>query len=309
MNVTLPGCFRKRIEILLTAALFWGGLCFCAEAQVIFVHDIQSRELFMGEQEEEQWTAYTSEEMLIDRKTRYTGSWMKRIFGKVKEHQRTTLVRLEPGEIREADYERNRVIVYPLNRIADPDWVDQKIGMDEQAQAIVEERYRVLEPQLDIMPLEAAETVAGYPCRLVESTLRQETVDVKKNASSVTLIHQKLWLTDHVHGYDVHVRFHDRLAAALGLDAERLGNLAFLLRYWKGSLDPVREKLAETRGFPVKSEVTVEAHYITETDSLQPRTIIRQIKAETKQLREIRQGDDVLDFFKSFPDFAEIVVR
>ena len=298
-------CFSLLMQTALVGALWAVPL----EARVTFVHDIHSRELFLGEQHEEEWTSYTSGEMYTDRNKRYSGKWMRKLFGKEKEHRQTTHVCLEQGEIRQVDYERNRIVLYPLERIADVEWVEQKLGRDEQTQAMIQERYQVLEPQLQVLPLGERETLGGHWCRLVESTLRQETVDHRKDARSVTLIRQKLWLADNIPGHETRLQFHERLASALGFESERLGNLSFLLRHWKGPLDPIRHMLAHVQGFPVKSEITVEARYTTGAGSQNPRTITRVIKEETRVLREIHEGEFQGGSFELPSHFRVVVAR
>ncbi len=91
--------------------------------------------------------------------------------------------------------------------------------------------------------------------------MRLETIDVKKNSSSVTLVKQKLWVSEAVPGYAQYRAFHEKLAKRLGFDAVRLGGLSGMLRYWDGSLDPVRKSIKDVKGYPVKSTLSVEGRY------------------------------------------------
>ncbi|OQX25489.1 MAG: hypothetical protein BWK80_15380 [Desulfobacteraceae bacterium IS3] len=48
------------------------------------------KEYLIGEKEAELSAAYSAGRMFVDKKTKYTGSWMKRLFGKVEEKRETS---------------------------------------------------------------------------------------------------------------------------------------------------------------------------------------------------------------------------
>lgn len=302
--------FLRRIlfKTFLTVMFLIGIVAPC-QSEVVFVHDVKNHEFIMGDQEVEIIIGYGPESMLIDMETRYTGSWMKRLFGKVEKDRETTLVLLEKDEIREVDWSRDKIIVFPLTNLADIKWVSHKMAIPKEAQEIIEKRYKVLDPQFSLNTFPEYQEVNGYRCRVVEVLLRLETLDLRKNASSVTLVKQRLWLADDAPGYKEQLNFHRRLAERLGLDAERLGNLNFILRYWKGSLEPIKELLAQAKGFRVKSILTVDAQYITQKDSLTPKLITKRLKDETIQLRDIRQERTDQSLFQLPDHFSIVTVR
>jgi hypothetical protein len=163
---------------------------------------------------------------------------------------------------------------------------EQKEGNKELAE-FLKERYQVAEPQLSIRMLPEKEKAGGYMCLRAEASLRLETKDLKKNAASITIVRQKLWISDEVPGFSEYTDFHKKLAQKTGLDAERLGCLSFLLQYWQGSLEPVRARLNAVAGYPVKSILTVEGQYIKDIGTDSSKTHSFQIKEETMLLREV----------------------
>ena len=243
--------FLRSLISLMAATLF-----LCATpclADILFVHDYKSTEYLMGSQDAELLAGYTGQAMFMDKKARYTGRMMEVFLGKDKEVRETTHFLLDKDQIREIDYYKGKVIVYPLAKLSDTSWIKGKEKLDKDTADMIRERYRTVPPRLSLIIHPQTETIGGYVCRRVEAELRLETIDVKKNSSSVTLVKQKLWVSTKVPGYGEYIAFHRKLAKRLGLDALRLGNLSELLGYWDGSLDPIRNSLKGVNGYPVKS--------------------------------------------------------
>lgn len=258
-------------------------VCF---ADVLFVHDYQSDEYLLGKQESELRVGYTPRAMLVDKQTRYTGSWMKRFFGEIKEQRDTTHFLLEKRQIREIDWYKSKILILPFEKLQHAQMLQANNAMAEGAAEILNARYEVAEPVFTITVAPETKTVGGYPCRYIEADLRLETRDLKKSAVSITLIRQHLWVSEAVPGADQYNDFHRRLAETLGLEAERLGQLNFLLRYWQGPLDPIRESLIQIKGYPVQNEFSVEAQYVKNTNSPTPAVISKMIKKERMTLSE-----------------------
>lgn len=268
-------------------ALVWAMPVTVCLGDVLFVHDYRSDEYLMGKQESELWVGYTPQAMLVDKQTRYTGSWMKRFFGGVKEHRETTHFLLEKRRIREIDWYKNKILTLPFENIHNVRMLQSDNAMAQGAAEIVNSRYKVADPVLTITVEPEMKMVGGYACRYIEADLRLETLDLKKNAASITLIHQHLWVSDAVPGADQYDDFHRRLAETLGLEAERLGQLNFLLRYWQGPLDPIRESLVQIKGYPVQNDFSLEAQYIK--DPRNPTAVIsKMIKKERMKLSEAK---------------------
>lgn len=306
MKKLFPGSV---IYIIAVAALFlFAAPC---RADVLFIHDYEVREYLLGKQEAELLVGYTGQAMFIDKKVKYTGKMMKRLYGKVKEGRDTTHFLLDKDQIHEIDYHKGKIYVYPFERLADISWIKGKEKLDEAIAEMIKERYRVLEPRLSINILPEKEKINGYLCRLVKAKLRLETLDVKKKSSSVTLVNQKLWLSDTVPGYDQYVAFHKKLAKRLGLDAERLGSLSYLLRYWDGPLDPIRESLKGVKGYPVKIITTIEGRYTAGIDTDSSKTSSMKVKEETVRLREVilNKLDETLFVVKNPSEFGVVVVE
>jgi hypothetical protein len=277
--------YASHISFLICfAAIFQAVPCL---GDVLFIHDYKMKEYVIGEKEAELAAGYSPGGMFIDQKTKYTGSWMKRLFGGVEEKRETTHFLPDRNEIREIDWHREEIIVYPLQDIANVMRSQEQKKGNKELEEFLKERYQVAEPQLSIRTLPEKEKVGAYLCRQVEASLRLETKDLKKNAASITLVQQKLWVSDEVPGFAEYNDFHKKLAQKTGLDAERLGCLSFLLRYWQGSLDPVRERLNQVKGYPVKRILTVEGQYIKDVGTDSSKTHSFQIKEEFMQLREV----------------------
>lgn len=283
-----PGLCPMKIFVfcLTVATLFFLPAVTC-QADVLYIHDYRITEYVVGTKDAELAVGYADQGMFIDKISKYTGSWMKRIFGEEKEHRETTQFLLDKNQIIEIDWYKGGIIVLPFENLKDITWIKEQQKNFELADEILRERYKVLKPELSINILPKKEKFSEYLCMGVEANLRLETRDLKKKAASVTLVRQKLWLSDAVPGFNQHNDFHNKLAEKLGLDAERLGNLSFLLRYWNGSLDPVREHLKNVRGYPVRSLLTVEARYTTGTDTDSPKTVSKQIKEELIRLKKV----------------------
>lgn len=278
--------FSRSLIALTVFMLFFLFTASCP-ADVLFVHDYRSNDYLLGTQDAVLHTGYTPQAMVIDKKIRYTGEMMKTIFGKVEEGRETAHFLLDKDQIREIDYYKGKIIVFPLKRLSDISWIKRHAKHDELAAEVIKERYRVLEPRLTITVLPGKETIRGYVCRRVEADLRLETLDVKKKSSSVTLVKQKLWVSTNVPGYHEYTAFHQKLAKRLGLDAARLGNLGGVLMLWEGSLDPIRKSLKEIKGYPVKSITTVDGYYTAGTDTSSPKTSSMKLKEELVELKNV----------------------
>lgn len=278
----------KRCCCLLVAAIvifFWAsGIC---RADALFVNDYQVDEYLLGKKEALLSVGYTRESMFVEKKTRFTGSWMKRFFGEVKEERVSTFFLMAKNQIREIDWQNNKIFVFPFDHLTNIQWIKQKRDAYQGVSEIIKDRYKVKEPQLSIQVRKDSETIQGFVCQVIDAHLRLETIDRKKNAASVTLVDQTLWVSEAVPGFDDYQHFHERLARRLGLEAERLGCFNFILRYWDGPLGPIREKLDQARGYPVQTRLTVQAQYTTGVDTDTPKTITKQLKSEAVILKEV----------------------
>ncbi len=308
---TLRPCLRVlplRIPAVWTLAvlvLLWAS---SVAADVLYVYDIQSTELLMDEKQTELKIGYGPRLMVMDANVRYTGGWMRRLFGEVKQERHTTLVVLDQDQVREVSWENWTVTVLPLDRLRDAAWVREKTSPEPQAEEHLAGRYQALEPRLSVEEHPDPEQVEGYACRRVEAKLRLETRDTRRNATSVTHVKQVLWLTEDITGFADRREAHRELASKLGLDAGRIGSLSFILRYWPGSLEPVRELVDRGRGVFVKSVLTVDAEYTSGVDSASPKTVTRRLKEETIQLRAIEPGPLDRSVFHAPPQFRTVVL-
>ena len=186
------------------------------------------------------------------------------------------------------DWQNGRVYVFPFEHLGNIQWIRQKKSEYSEVAEIIKARYQVKAPEVTIRLRPEKERVEGFDCQVAEALLRLETFDRKKNATSVTLVDQILWVSEAVPGYAAYQQFHERLARRLGLEAERLGCFNFMLRYWEGPLDPVREQLHAVRGYPVQSRLTVRAQYTTGADTDAAKTVTRQLKTESVTLRAVQ---------------------
>ncbi|MDM8524646.1 hypothetical protein QUF80_14855 [Desulfococcaceae bacterium HSG8] len=278
------------------------------QGDALFIHDYKINEYLIGEKDADLAASYTGQTMLIDKNTRYTGSWMKRIFGRVEENRETTHFLLDKDQIRQINWYKQTVFVFPFEKLTDITWIKQQNKADKETKEFLKGRYSVSTPKLTINQLPGKVKVNKYRCRHVEADLRLETRDLKKNAVSITLLKQDLWLSDDVPGLDEYNDFHKNLAKKTGLDAERLGSLSFLLRYWEGSLDPIRESLSAVKGYPVKSLLTVKGKYIKDVGTDSSKTHSFQIKEESVELREVHLNNPDGDRFKVPADFKVTTV-
>ena len=300
--------FRTSVFIITAVAVFFMFASPC-RADVLFIHDHKTTEYLMGKQDAELLIGYTGQAMFIDKKIRYTGKMMTTLFGKVTEERETAHFLLDKDQIREMDYGRGKIIVFPFERLSDVNWVKQKQQISEADAKIIRERYRVSEPVLSVKILPQKENMNGYLCQVVEADLRLETVDVKKNSSSVTLVKQKLWVSDAVPGYAQYRAFHEKLAKRLGFDAVRLGGLNGMLRYWDGSLDPIRKSIKDVKGYPVKSIISVEGHYTAGVGTTSAKTSSVNLKEESSELREALTDKPVKARFPEPSGFGLTVVE
>jgi hypothetical protein len=306
MKNTFPGSV---IALVAASVLF---LCAApCSADVLFVHDVRSTDYYGGSQDAELLTGYTPQAMFIDKKARYTGKMMTTFWGKEKEVRETTHFLLDRDQIRELDYYKGKIVVFPFKKLSDISWINRNITkkIDEDVTERIKERYRPLPPKLSVIIHPEKEKIRGYVCRRVEADLRLETVDMQKNATSVTLVKQKLWVSTQVPGYDQYNAFHKKLAKRLGLDALRLGNLSILLGYWNGSLDPIRNSLKEVKGYPVKSITTVEGRYTAGVDTVSQKISSLQLKEESVELKEVLTNKLDKTRFMAPSDFSETVVE
>jgi hypothetical protein len=120
--------------------------------------------------------------MFIDKKIWYTGKMMTTLYGKVHEGRENMYFLLDKDQIREMDYHKGKVIVFPFDRLTDVNWLKQKHQISEAEAEIIRDRYRVSEPLLSVKILPRKEEVNGYPCQVVEAELRLATVDIKRNS-------------------------------------------------------------------------------------------------------------------------------
>jgi hypothetical protein len=230
---------------------------------VLHLFDYSIDEFVVGEKQAELAVCYANGNKYSDKRTTYTGSFLKKWFGGEKMTRETANVLLDQDLIREIDYLKNRVVDYPLARIVDPDWYDRHSPLEipSAAQAMIDARYEVKSPQFLLTISPESMVVDNRPCTHVIATLRLETLDKIKNASSVTLIRQAMWLTDQVKGIDEFRAFNRAMEARLGIDAARVGIFGNILSYWQGGLDSIGESLNSVSGYPVKKEVSVTAVY------------------------------------------------
>lgn len=280
-------------------------------ADVLFVHDVRSTDYYGGSQDAEMLAGYTPQAMFIDKRARYTGKMMTTFWGKEKEVRETIHFLLDKDQIRELDYYKNKAVVYSFAKLSDINWINSNVTkkIDDDVAGRIRDRYRPLPPKLTITIHPKKETIRGYVCRRVEADLRLETLDMKNNASSVTLVKQKLWVSTTVPGYDEYNAFHKKLAKRLGLDALRLGNLSILLAYWNGSLDPIRNSLKDVKGYPVKSITVVEGRFTAGVDTDSPKTSTMQLKEESLELTKVSTEKLDKTRFTVPPDFGVTVVE
>jgi hypothetical protein len=278
-------------------------------ADVLYIHTYKATEYLLGKQEADLLIGYTDQAMYIDKNIRYVGTMMTTLFGKVKEGRETAHFLLDKDQIREMDYHGGKILVFTFDRLTDVNWLKQKQKISEADAEIIRERYRVSEPLLSVKILPRKEEMNGYTCQVVEAELRLETVDIKRNSSSVTLVKQKLWVSEAVPGYPQYRAFHQKLAKRLGFEAVRLGGLSGVLRYWDGSLDPIRKSIKDVKGYPVKSVIHVEGIYTAGVGTASAKTNSANLKDESVELREALTDKPVKSRFPEPSNFGMTVVK
>jgi hypothetical protein len=284
-------------------------LAFPCRADVLFIHDYNATEYLMGNQEADLLVGYTNEAMFVDKNTRFKGKLMTTLFGKVHEGRETAHFLLDKDQIREMDYHKGKILVFSFEKLSDVNWIKQKQKISEAEEKIIRDRYRVSEPLLSVKIFPGREEVSGYPCQVVEANLRLETVDIIRNSSSVTLVKQKLWVSDAVPGYGQYHAFHEKLAKRLGFDAARLGGLSGVLRYWDGSLDPIRKAIKDVKGYPVRSLLHVEGIYTAGVGTDAAKSTSAILKEESVVLREALTDKPVRPRFPEPSNFGTTVVQ
>lgn len=273
--------------LALAASLFAAGPC---PGEALFIQDYELDEFVIGEQRMEIAIGYAGSSMFIDRRNRFTGPWLKRFFGEEREERNTTHFLLDEAQVREIDWRLGKVVVFPFDDLRNADWVGRRPEERKMVEEFLAERYEVAPPEFGLRVSPDTENLNGYPCTRILADLRLETLDKKKNARSITLVRQTLWVSEAVPGFSTYEAFHRRLAERMGLDAHRLGTLNLILRYWEGPLDPIRDRLVQGRGYPVKHILTVTARYVADAGSEKERRVEREIRRETMELREAHKG-------------------
>jgi len=297
------------ICIISLAAVFSLFFCAPALADVLFVYEYDLDEYLMGEQKTLVFSAYKDQQLYIDKKIRYTGSWTKRFFGKEKQERKTVHILLDRDMVRELDWYRSRITNYPLEKLSDVDALKESAKLYQEADDFLAKRYSVKKPIFSLSIISDDDTAQGYTCTHVKSELTLETEDIKKDAKSLTIVIQDLWVSTQVPGFSQYQNFHETLARRMGLQAQRLGPLNYILQYWQGSLSAIKDKLDRVKGVPVKSILSVKGSYIENLSADKPEQSDLEIKKETMVLKEIRQGKFDLDLFMPDTPFGEKTVR
>jgi len=300
----------QKSSMVLLAAVFLISAAPC-RADVLFIHDVRSTDYYGGSQNAELLAGYAPQAMFIDKKARYTGEFLKTFFGKEKEVRETTHFLLDKDQIRELDYHKNKAVIYSFDKLSDINWINRSItkNMDKDVEKTIIERYRPLPPKLTVRMHPGTEKIRGHECRRMDADLRLETLDLKNNATSVTLVKHKLWVSTKVPGYAEYDAFHKKLAKRLGIDALRVGNLSILLAYWDGSLDPVRDTLKNIKGYPVKTVTSVEGRFTAGLNTASSKTTSLQMKEESIELVKVSTARLAPDSFAVPSDFGVTVVE
>lgn len=280
-----------------------------AQCDVLYVHDYSLEEYMLGGQDARMLVGYAKDRMFIDKKTRFTGSLMTRLFGEVKEDRQTSKFLIGSDKIVEIDWNKGSVLVYPFEKMSDIEWITRKDVVNKHMAESIDSRYKVSKPVLSVKIDPVLEMVEGYLCSHVKALLRLETTDLKKDAKSVTLVVQDLWVSTAVPGFDEYNSFHEKLSTRMGLDALRLGNMSYLLQYWDEPLDEIRKSLENVKGYPVKGTLTVEAKYIIKPESSDPAISSMQVKKEAMILQRVEVTPLDEAFFTEPPGFGSIEVK
>lgn len=282
-----------------------------SRANVLFIHDYAINEFMIGTKKAELAILYTDDKKLIDKKTTYTGSFLKKWFGSNQTIRETTHILLNEDVIREIDYVKHNVLDFPLERITSPEWYDKysKEDIPSITREMVDSKYQVLAPVFTIKTTPGNETINNYSCKHVTADVRLETIDKKKNAASITHIKLDLWLTNEIQGFSEYQSFNEKLGKRLGLDAVRLGPLANLLDNWQGSLEPIKHDLDDIQGYPVKSDLSVTAVYKTKTDTSSPEITKKEIKTVSDILQKVIPGQGDFKRFSIPADYKIVTIK
>ncbi|MCP4114135.1 MAG: hypothetical protein GY737_01815 [Desulfobacteraceae bacterium] len=274
-------------------------------AAVLHLFDYTIDEFVVGEKRAELAVCYAGGNKYSDKRTTYTGSFLKKWFGGEKTTRETANVLLDQDLIREIDYLKHRVIDYPLDKIVDPDWYDRHSPgeIPSTARTMIDARYEVKAPQFSLTVSPESVMVDNRSCVHAIAELRLETLDKIKNASSVTLIRQAMWLTDQVRGINEFRAFNRAMEKRLGIDAARVGIFGNILSYWQGGLDSIEGLLNSVSGYPVKKEVRVTAVYTSGVgtgDAKRTEAVISKISVNLREVAEAPPGMERFDPPKGF---------
>ncbi|ROQ89554.1 hypothetical protein [Desulfosoma caldarium] len=256
-----------------------------AQGDVTFVHEVEAEDLLTGKKSLTLTRSYRADGIYMDQKRHYTGSWLQLLFGGVREDRRTVIISLASGDIREVDWGRDKCRIFPLERLKDSAWIHSLEKAREDHVPLRADRYEVRAPELTVKVEPDLETVGGYRCRRVSARLRQDTYDRLREAHSVTEVEQDLWVSSEVPGLAERVSVQAQLAARLGIEAERLGPLSFVLSYWQGPMESIAADVAKVQGYPVKSMVRVTAHYVPKEGEFKKAS--RVVNEETSVLKKV----------------------
>jgi hypothetical protein len=266
------------------------GICLLASvacADVCFTHTYTVDEFLLGTKQAELIISYADASMAVDKHTRFTGTWMKRFFGEEKQERFSTQFLLDEGRINEIDWQNRRLYLYDLGKLDQLQWFRQDPAYDQSLADHLKNRYTVKPPKLNLAIDPEEHLINGYPCRRLIAQLELETHDHLKDTISKTLVQQESWLSVEVRGYAEYLHFRHLLSDRLGIESERLGPLTYLLRYWNGSLEPIRGRLKDVTGYPVKTETVVTAHYTTDPGTDAATTIQKVLKKESALLSRV----------------------
>ena len=298
----------KKIFHLLLISLFLNTTAF---AKVLFIHNYNINEFVIGTKTTEVAICYSDGNKYMDERTKLTDSFMKRWFGKEKEMRKTTHILLDKDIIREIDYEQNRIVDFPLKNITDPNWYNKYTPKDipNDVVKMLDKKYAVLPPLFEIKISPTKIKIDNYLCEHITINLRLETIDKSKNASSITLIKQEMWLTDEVAGFDEYQKFNEKIGKRLGIDPVRFGVLENLINYLQGSLEPIKKHIKNLKGYPIKKETEIIAIYTTNMNTSISKTTKTQISKTTMILKQAIKNKINLSRFMPNSSFITIVAK
>ncbi|MBF0211348.1 MAG: hypothetical protein HQK68_10735, partial [Desulfamplus sp.] len=245
VSLLISPIYSITYSIFFLSLLLLSVPCF---ADVLYTHDIDSKEYISGTYQAVMKTGFSGNSMYVDKQIKYTGELMTRFFGKVKEQRDTAHFLIDKNQIREIDWNKSEVVVFPIKDLENIRWFKDKEQFMAAADGMLKERYEVVKPDIKITISPKKESINGYECTHLTADLKLETKDLKKEASSITNISQQLWLSDDIPGFKEYKNFHSGLSKQLGVEAERMGFLNFLLQYWSGPLEPVLTQLNGIEG-------------------------------------------------------------